>query len=163
MLKLAEIIREGLKAKLARQKKTVKNTSPVETSQSKIATPQPELKIEKEPMPSSLPLETSVEEEFGVDSSVTSLISEEIENAEINIDEAERVYNIGNIASLNFKSIEKSSTVMVTNKVKEVIKEALLKKYKITSKELDEEISKHDKKIKSLATRCYIHILKQRT
>ncbi len=146
MLKLAEIIREGFKVKLAR----------------KIATPPPELKIGKEPMPFSLPLETTVGEKFGADSSVIPLISREIEKAEINIDEAARTYNIGNITSLDFKSMEKSSTVMVASKVKEVIKEALLKKYKITSEELDEEISKHDKKIKSLATRCYIHILKQR-
>ncbi len=162
MLKLAEIIREGLKAKLTHPKKTVKNTSPVETFQSKIATPTPELKIGKEPTPPSLPLETLAEEKLGAGFSIIDSISKEIENAEINIDEAGCLYNIGNIASVDFKSMEKSSTVMATSKVKGAIKEALLKKYKITPEELDKEISKHDKKIKSLATRCYIHVLRQR-
>lgn len=159
MLKLAEIIREGLKAKRTRPKKTIENTSSAEESQGKTTTSLPDIKIGKEPMSSFTDLKTTAE---GKEKAEVRLICEEIEKAEINIDEAARVYNIGDIASLDFKSMEKASTVMAINKVKEAIKKALLKKCEITPEELDEEMSKHDKKIKSLATRCYIHVLRQR-
>ena len=159
MLKLAEIIREGLKAKTARPKKTIENTSSVETSQNKIATPPPKIKIGEEPILSSPVLKTTAE---GKEKVEARLIGEEIEKAEIKVDEAAHIYKIGNIASLNFKPMEKCSTIMATGKVKEAIKEAFLKKYELTADELNKEIDKHDEKIKSLATRCYIHVLRQR-
>ncbi len=157
MLRLAEIIREGLKAKAARSKKIAEKISPAEIPPNKVAAQPAEVKIREEKI--SPALKHSIDEKEKIE---VHLVGEEIEKLEVKVDEAAHIYKIGNIASLDFKSMEKCSTVMATSKVKEAIKEALLKKYELTPEELNEEIAKHEKKIKSLAIRCYIHLLGRR-
>ena len=76
-------------------------------------------------------------------------------------DEEEEVYRIGSLVTLNFKGLKGCNPVMGADKIKEAVKESLLKKYDVEPEELEKKLQDFKKKFRAFGTHCYVHILKQ--
>ncbi len=170
MLKLAEIIREGLKIKRARRKEQPEVKVPEEKPKVEPAVavmPQPEIKAEPAavppPPPPPPPVEAApeVKEEVEVESAI-SLIEKEIEALDLTVDEENKVYRFGNLATLDFKDLEGCNPVMAAAKIKDAIKEVFLKKYEIKPDELEKKLEELKKKFRTFGTHCYVRSIKQK-
>lgn len=177
-MKLSKVIKEGLKAKRARNKggqkknRERKTTGGITASSLKpesfptSATDTSPAKDVK-PAAQASPAETlvrpspKVKKKDGTESPI-SLITEEIESLELTTDEEEKAYRIGNLATLNFKDMEGCNPVMATVKVKEAVKESLIKKYDMEPEELEKKLEDFKKKFRAFGTHCYIHALKEK-
>ncbi len=170
MLKLAEIIREGLKIKRARKKEQPEVKVPEEKlrAQPEVAVmPQPEIKAEPAavppPPPASSPVEVApeVKEEVEVESAI-SLIEKEIEALDLTVDEENKVYRFGNLATLEFKDLQGCNPVMAAIKIRDAVKEVFLKKYQIKPDELEKKLEELKKKFRTFGTHCYVRAIKQK-
>ena len=85
-----------------------------------------------------------------------------MESLELTVDEEKKVYRIGSLTTLSFKDLKGCNSVMCTDKIKEAVKDSLLKKYDVESEELDKKFPDFKKKFRSFGIHCYIHILKQK-
>ena len=168
MLKLAEIIREGLKIKRAR-KEEPKKVEPAKAEPEVPVMPQPEIKAEPAampplpPPPPAAPAEGApeVKEEVEVESHM-SLIEKEIEALDLTVDEENKVYRLGNLATLDFKDLQGCNPVMAAVKIKEAVKEVFLKKYEVKPDELEKKLDKLKKKFRTFGTHCYVRTIKQK-
>lgn len=164
MIRLAEIIREGLRIKRARREETrrveVREEKPKVEPEVAVM-PQPEIKVA--PPPAAPPVEAVPEakEEVEVESPIP-LIEKEIEALDLTVDEDNKVYRFGDLATLDFKELEGCNPVMAATKIKEAVKETLLKKYEIKPDELEEKLDELKKKFRTFGTHCYIRVLKQK-
>lgn len=171
MLKLAEIIREGLKIKRARKKEQPEVKVPEEKPKVEPAVavmPQPEIKAEPAAMPPPPPpsppageAAPEVMEEVQVESPI-SLIEKEIEALDLTVDEENKVCRFGNLATLDFKDLEGCNPVMAAAKIKEAVKEVFLKKYEVKPDELEKKLEELKKKFRTFGTHCYIRTIKQK-
>jgi len=159
MLKLSQIIKKGLQEKQAQNKgKPEKVQLP--------ATPPPEainIKPNEQDSPPEVPARPApriktTDEEI----SPVSLINKEMESLELTTDEEEKLYRIGSLATLNFNDLEGCNPVMATAKVKEAVKESLLKRYEVKPEELEKLLESFKKKFRAFGTHCYIRALKEK-
>ena len=120
MLKLAEIIREGLRIKRARKEALRSVEAPEEKPKAEpevAVMPQPEIKAEPVAMPPPPPplpageAAPEVKEEVEAESAM-SLIEKEIEALDLTVDEENKVYRFGNLTTLDFKHLERCNPVM---------------------------------------------------
>ncbi|MCK4261604.1 hypothetical protein KAX00_00685 [bacterium] len=174
MLKLAEIIREGLRIKQARKEELRGVKVPEEKPKAEPEVPivpQPQIVPTPPPTPEPIPppapppppgeAAPEVKEEVEAESTM-SLIQKEIEALELTVDEENKVYRFGNLTTLDFKDLEGCNPVMAATKIKEAIKDVLLKKYEVESDELEKRLEELRKKFRTFGTHCYVRSIKQK-
>lgn len=177
MLKLSKVIKEGLKRKEARNKgeqkkvRERKATDRITTSSLKPESLPPATDLSPATVTKSTEQASPVEtiappspkaKKIDKKKSPISLVKKEVGSLELITDEDEKVYRIGSLASLNFKELEGYNPVMAAAKVKEAVKESLLKKYNVEPKELEKNLEDFKKKFRAFGTHCYIHALREK-
>lgn len=171
MLKLSRVIKEGLKIKEARNKgeqkkvRERKATNRITTSPLKPESLPPATGTK--PAEQVSPVSTIVPpspkaKKIDKKRALISLVKKEMEALELITDEDEKVYRIGNLATLSFKELEGYNPVMAAAKVREAIKESLLKKYALEPEGLEENLEDFKKKFRAFGTHCYIHTLREK-
>ncbi|NOX96753.1 MAG: hypothetical protein GXO98_01555 [Nitrospirae bacterium] len=159
MLKLSQVIKKGLQEKQAQNKGNPEKIPAPETASppTKKIEPHAQNSLPEVPVHTSPQVKTTDEE-----TSPISLINKEIESLELTTDEEEKLYKVGDLATLSFKDLEGYNPVMATAKVKEAVKESLLKRYDVKPEELEKELEGFKKKFRAFGTHCYIRALKEK-